>query len=196
MGVGGVSTKFGGGRDEKLAARKRARLVNRACVVFEERAGDVLCEIIAIELVELIRVELMTILQAGEQFVLAQSGQAGSEALLDAGSLLCGQGSERFVQPLRFGGGEGHHLAAAGVAAFFAGDVFVVRFGGAGGEGGDGVGEVVQDREQNGARGGGGWNRNGGLKLGAFEGEAEVEGLRGGLWRHKRSVGEGNGCGK
>ena len=150
----GLRAELGGGGDEEFAAGEGAVFVDGAGVVFEEGAGEVLREVGAVEFLEFGVREMVAILQAGEKAVLVEGGESGAEAGFDAGLWRGWEGVESFTEALGFGGGDGDHLAAAGVAAFFAGDGLVLQCGGLGGEGGDGVGEVVQDGQEDRARGG------------------------------------------
>ena len=147
--AGGVGRAVDGvAGDEEFAAGEGAARVDRAGVVFEEGTGEILREVVAIELGELVCGEIVAV---GE-FVEEAGAVEGGEIFFEAGADACGEIGGEILQEMSegvgFGGGDGDHLAAAGVAAFGTGDGGAVFGGALLGDADDGVGELLEDGEE------------------------------------------------
>ena len=150
-GVGAVLRVAG---DEEFAAGEGAVRMDGAGVVFEEGAGEVEREVVAIELGKLVwGARMVAVVDFFEEASAVKGGEIFFEAGADASGVVDGELGEQVGEGVGFGGSDGDHLVAAGVATLGAGDGGVV-FGGAFlGDVDDGVGELLEDGEEKAARG-------------------------------------------
>jgi hypothetical protein len=144
----GVGAVLGVAGDEEFAAGEGAMGVDGAGAVFEEGAGELLGEVGAIELGEVVGRKYVAILEFFEEACAVEGGEIFGEAFADARGVGGGKLREEMSEGVGFGWSDGDHLAAAGVAAFGASDGSFAFERALLGDVHDGVGEFLEDGEE------------------------------------------------